>query len=74
MDEETRCWVAFSVFPGIGPVRFKLLLDYFGSARDAWNANVPTLNKIKLGGKLSEEFAHFRQTFDIDAYLAQLEK
>jgi DNA processing protein len=74
MDGETRFWVAFSVFPGIGPVRFKLLLDYFGSATEAWNASVSTLKKIKLGEKLSEEFAHFRQTFDLDAYLTQLEK
>ncbi len=74
MDEENKYWVAFSVFPGIGPVRFKLLYTYFGSARDAWNADVNTLKKIRLGEKLSDQFEHFRKTFDLDGYLTQLEK
>lgn len=38
MDEETAAWVGFSVFPGIGPVRFRLLLEQFGSAKKAWHA------------------------------------
>ena len=38
MDEERKYWVAFSVFPGVGPVRFRLLRDFFGSAKAAWNA------------------------------------
>lgn len=74
MDEETRSFVAFSVFPGIGPVRFKLLFTYFGSAKKAWNAKTETLRKIKLGDKRTDDFNHFRKTFDIDGYLKQLEK
>ncbi len=74
MDEETTCWVGFSVFPGIGPVRFKLLRTYFGSAKAAWNASPATLKKIKLGERLTDNFVDFRKQFDIDAYLRQLEK
>lgn len=74
MDEETACWVGFSVFPGIGPIRFKLLLDYFGSAADAWNAPSAVFKNIKLGEKLTDEFVDFRKTFDVDEYLGQLEK
>lgn len=74
MDEETTYWVGFSVFPGIGPVRFKLLLTYFGSAKSAWNAPVSILKKIKLGDKRSEDFDHFRKTFEVGEYLKQLEK
>lgn len=73
MDEETRYWVAFSVFPGIGPMRFRLLLDYFGSAKSAWGAPVSELKSLRLGEKLSEEFDHFRHTFHLDEYLMQLE-
>lgn len=74
MDQETKYWVAFSVFPGIGPVRFKLLYDYFGSAKAAWLANPQELRNIKLGEKLTCEFIAFRDTFDIERYLKQLEK
>lgn len=74
MDEERKYWVGFSVFPGVGPVRFKLLLNYFGSAKDAWKAPVAELKKIKVGEKLSDEFDHFRKAFDIDKYFENLNK
>ncbi len=74
MDNERSYWVGFSVFPGIGPVRFKLLVDYFGSAAVAWKAPIEELKKIRLGEKLSEQFDHFRKTFDIHAYLERLGK
>jgi len=72
MDDEMRYWVAFSVFPGIGPVRFKLLRDYFGSAKKAWNAKTETLRNIQFGDKRTDDFDQFRRTFDIDGYIKQL--
>ncbi|MDP1723062.1 MAG: DNA-processing protein DprA [Candidatus Gottesmanbacteria bacterium] len=74
MDDEKKYWVAFSVFPGIGPVRFKLLRDYFGSVVDAWNASPQALRKIHLGEKLVQEFIIFRESFPLDDYLTQLGK
>lgn len=74
MDQERKYWVAFSVFPGIGPVRFRLLLDYFGSASAAWKAKPEALRTINLGSKLTEEFLAFRNTFPLDEYLTRLEK
>ncbi len=74
MDEETSYWVAFSVFPGIGPVRFKLLYEYFGSAKKAWQSSVATLKKIRLGDKRADDFDHFRKTFNSNEYCKQLEK
>jgi len=72
MDEETKYWVAFSVFPGIGPVRFKLLLNYFGSAKKAWEASAEELDSVNLGPKLTEKFIHFRNTFDLASYMTDL--
>jgi DNA processing protein len=72
MDEETRCWLAFSVFPGIGPVRFKLLLNYFGSAKKAWEATPQQFREIKLGDKLTEQFVDFRKKFSVSEYIRQL--
>jgi len=48
MDDETRAYVGFSLFPGIGPVRFQLLLSYFGSAKAAWKASHSELSGIHL--------------------------
>ena len=74
MDEESRYWVAFSVFSGIGPVRFRLLLHYFGSAKAAWQASRELLRKINLGEKLTDQLVHFRTTFDLGDYIKKLEQ
>lgn len=72
--EELKCWLGFSAFPGIGPLRFKLLLEYFGSAQKAWIADTKKLIKIRLGEKLAFKFDHFRKTFPLDKYINDLEK
>jgi len=69
---EREAYIAFSVFPGIGPMRFRLLIDYFGSAKAVWEATVGELDKINLGNKLIQKFFQFRKTFDIDSYTKQL--
>src|SRR5690348_15149514 len=74
MDAETAAWMGFSVFPGIGPVRFNLLRTYFGSAKAAWNAPLSVLEKINLPEKLSREFIDFRNKFDASSYARELEK
>lgn len=72
--EEKDYWIAFSVFSGIGPVRFKLLLDYFGFAQKAWEAPVSKLKDLHLGDKLTDEFAVFRRSYDIGKYLQELKE
>lgn len=72
MDERSY-WIGFSVFPGIGPVRFRLLLEYFGSAKSAWLASESDLTAIKLSERIRTEFIAFRKSFDIDAYRKKLE-
>lgn len=72
MEDETRHWVGFSLFPGIGPYRFKLLLEYFGSAKAAWNAPESMLKKIKLPDHLVEAFLAFRKKDELAAYIENL--
>ena len=72
--EEKKYWVGFNVFEGIGPVRFKLLLDYFGSAKKAFNAPEKDWREIGLGKKLVENFLSFRKSFDSDSYFLRLER
>ncbi|HLD25119.1 MAG TPA: DNA-processing protein DprA [Patescibacteria group bacterium] len=73
-QNDTRYFVGFSLFPGIGPVRFHLLYTYFGSAKAAWEAPLTELKKIRLGDTRSEEFDAFRRKTNLDEYLSQLEK
>lgn len=72
--EEKKCWVAFNVFEGIGPVRFKLLYDFFGSAKSAFNAPAEKLREVGLGEGLVTKFAEFRKTFDANSYFLRLDK
>lgn len=73
-DEEKKYWLGFSAFPGIGPLRFKLLLKFFGSASKAWHADTKILVKINLGEKLTLKFDHFRKNFSLTDYIKDLEK
>lgn len=73
MSSDLPYFIGFSVFPGIGPVRFRLLYEYFGSAEAAWKASRDELQKTGLGEKLTESFDHFRKTFDVDDYLKKLD-
>src|SRR3989344_8132685 len=71
--EERNYWLGWSVFPGVGPGKFKLILDKFGSAKDAWDADQPDLKNI-IGEKLSSDFEKFRNSFSIENYAKKLEE
>ena len=62
MTEREAC-IGFSLMRGIGPLRFKLLSDYFGSALAAWQASEEKLRATGLGNKLTSAFIAFRQEF-----------
>lgn len=68
MNSDKLYWLGFSAFPGIGPLRFKLLLNYFGTARDAWEAPLAKLLEIGLGENLSRKFDDFRRKFSLTGY------
>src|SRR3989338_9193859 len=74
MEEEKLYWLGFSAFPGIGPVRFKLLINYFGSAQKTWRAAKEELLRVGLGEKLVEAFVYFRKKFSIGSYYDDLRK
>lgn len=66
--------MGFNVFEGIGPLRFKLLYDFFGSAEKAFRASGGELREVGLGEGLVQRFLEFRKTFDADSYFLRLEK
>lgn len=73
-EEERKYWIAFSAFPGIGPVRFTLLTRYFGSAKNAWNASQRELEQVGLGEALAKKLVDFRRTFSPDEYIAEIHR
>ncbi len=72
MDERDY-WLGFSVFPGIGPFRFKKILEEFGTAKKAWNCSNSKILKI-LGESLGPKFVDFASKFSIENYLKSLKK
>lgn len=64
--------IAFSLTPGIGPVRFRLLVERFGSAEHAWTAPESDVRSSGLPPRLAEDFLRFRQTFSPSSYEKRL--
>jgi DNA processing protein len=64
--------VSLSAFPYFGPARTKLLTEYFGSAKKAWNARPGDLTNLGISPKKVAEFLSFRSTFNIKAYFERL--
>jgi len=73
--DELAHWIAFSRFPGIGPVRFKLLLDFFDNdVAAAWNASNRHLLEAGLDQKTISKLLAHRSTVTPQQELAVLEK
>ncbi|MFH0864317.1 MAG: DNA-processing protein DprA [Candidatus Gottesmanbacteria bacterium] len=72
MDQDLSYWVAFNVFPGIGPQRFKILLDYFKTAKKAYEATDESWREIGLNENLVNSFLNFRKKFNPQEFLAQV--
>jgi DNA processing protein len=60
MEDQRRYWVGFNLVKGIGAVRFRALLDYFGDAERAWQAPAEALREAGLSQKLVEHFLKVR--------------
>ncbi len=73
--DELAHWVAFSRFPGIGPVRFKLLLDFFeNDVAAAWKADSKHLAEAGLDAKTIDKLIAHRSTVTPQHELEVLEK
>jgi DNA processing protein len=73
MMTEKQLLVSICTFEGFGPVRVKLLLKYFGSARKIWLAKAEELIKIGLKKDLVSKFEEHRQNFDAPGYFKKLD-
>ncbi|MBI2443199.1 MAG: DNA-protecting protein DprA [Candidatus Levybacteria bacterium] len=64
---ERLFWLGFSVCPGIGPQRFSLLIQHFGSAKDAWHAPEKEIAEV-IGKACTQKLLQFRETFSPEKY------
>jgi DNA processing protein len=68
-------WIAFSRVAGVGPVRFKMLLDFFNEdVAAAWHADSATLVAAGLELKVVEKFVAQRATIVPRKELERLER
>ncbi len=73
LNPDLPYWIGFSRVSGIGPSRFQKLIDYFGSARDAWHANPGELSAIGLDKRATISLVSARQKIDLDAEMRRIE-
>ena len=66
-------WLGFSLIPGIGPVRVRRLLDYFGDLETAWSAPSAELARAGLDARAVESLVSRRGRIDLDAERAKLD-
>lgn len=71
MKSDLPFFVALAATPGIGPVRFDLLLKHFKTAEAVWNANEGVLQKA-LTPALLKQFITHRKTFNAKKYFSEI--
>lgn len=69
---DARYWLGFNLVPGIGPVRVRRLLDYFGDLEAAWRADVGDLLRAGVEGKAAESLLHHRKRLDLASELRRV--
>ena len=66
MMDPRMYWVGFNMVKGIGAVRFRALLEAFGSAEAAWNASPVALSDAGLSQKVVENFQRVRKGVSLE--------
>ena len=69
-----RYWLGFNLVRGIGPVRLRMLLDFFGDIQSAWEAPEQALREIKLNRRSLGNFLKARRQVDLDEVLRQVDR
>ena len=73
-DEERACWIALSMAAGIGPVRFRRLLQVCGGAEAAWHACDLEMAAAGLERRTADSLRRLQRTSSPEAVAASLEK
>jgi DNA processing protein len=63
-DSERAAWVAFNRAPGVGVVRFRRLLERFGTLDEAWRASRAALAEAGLDRRALDGVTQLQRTLD----------
>lgn len=66
--DETTYLLALHRVNGLGPIRLKVLLDYYKDAKLAWQANPSELIKLGIPKNVAQDLAETRRKLDPEAY------
>ena len=72
MSEYLEYYVGFSHFLGIGPYRFSILLNHYGSVKQAYMAPLKEMKEL-IGDKTAQKFVNFRNVFDSQQKIKEIE-
>lgn len=72
--EERAYWVGFNKVKGIGAVRLRGLLDFFGHISQAWEAPADGLRAAGLPAKVVEQVLKTRNELDLDKELDAIQR
>lgn len=67
-------WVGFNLVKGIGAVRLRQIIDFFGTLEIAWNSPREGLLAAGLPAKVVENFQQVRSQVDLERIMANIEK
>lgn len=71
-DPELPYWLAFNRARGIGPARFRLLLEAFGTAEAAWGARIADWQAAGLDARTASALERQRRTIVPEAEVERL--
>ena len=74
MEEDTKYWIGLNLVKGIGSTRMRALLDYFGSAEQAWHADIEELQAAGLSARLAEAVKQTRIGNTLSQILEEIER
>ena len=73
-ESELGYWVGFNKVPGIGAVRLRALLDYFGDLQVAWWASAHDLRQAGLDRRSLANLLALRAKVDLETELERLHR
>ena len=73
-NKDQKYLIILTSFTAFGPLRTKLLIDYFGDPKSVVNATSQSLLQTGLSKRLVDGFIHHRKVFNFDKYIATIKK
>jgi len=67
-----KYWLGFNLVKGIGPAKLKILIDKFGSVRDAWQLSEGSLVAAGLDRRAIDAFLRARASLDLESEMQKV--